>query len=261
MKSFFVKAFVSEKNGEVVLNTLTRTDARNLLSFLEECKDKPLSVEIKDTSAGKTYEQLKTIYALSSIIYETMFFRRPTDSENHAFVNDLITSFGEKRVSILDPEKLVSIPLKELNKYQLSELIYKIANFLVEMCQLPPRLDIDVRELFIEWQDWRSSQRRDIADMNEEGNYLSLMEWKERNNFSFATGKSAFYEPLEVAHIVSRGADKEDIDEVWNLMMLTHYEHIEIMHKKGWNAFLRLYPHLRGRVERARELAGKLKLV
>ena len=111
MKSFFVKAFVSEKNGEVFLNTLTRADARNLLSFLEECKDKPLSVEIKDTSAGKTYEQLKTIYALSSIIYETMFFRRPTDSENHAFVNDLITSFGEKRVSILDPEKLVSIPL------------------------------------------------------------------------------------------------------------------------------------------------------
>ena len=67
--------------------------------------------------------------------------------------------------------------------------------------------------------------------------------------------------PLEVAHIVSRGADKEDIDEVWNLMMLTHYEHIEIMHKKGWNAFLEIYPHLRGRVKRARNLAGKLKLV
>ena len=87
MKTFFVKAFVNEKNGEIVLNTLTRADARNLLSFLEECKDKPLSVELKDTSAGKTYEQLKTIYALSSIVYETMFFKRPTDTENHAFVH------------------------------------------------------------------------------------------------------------------------------------------------------------------------------
>ena len=97
--------------------------------------------------------------------------------------------------------------------------------------------------------------------MDENGSYLSLQDWKERNNFSFASGISNKAMPLEVAHIVSRGADKEDIDEVWNLMMLTHYEHIEIMHKKGWNAFLEIYPHLRGRVERATNLAGKLKLV
>lgn len=261
MKSFFVKAFVSAKDSDIIIRTVTRADEKNLLSFLEEVKDKPLSVELKDVSAGKTYDQLKTVYALSSIIYETMFFERPTDSQNHSFVTDLVTMFGEKRASLVRPEEEVSIPVKEMNKYQISDLIYKMSNFLIQMCQLPPRLDIDVRELFTEWQDWRSSLKHDIADMDENGNYLSLIEWKEKNNFSFASGKSSAYEPLEVAHIVSRGADKEDIEEVWNLMMLTHYEHIEIMHKKGWNAFLELFPHLRGRVERAREMAGKLKLI
>jgi hypothetical protein len=31
-------------------------------------------------------------------------------------------------------------------------------------------------------------------------------------------------------------------------------------HMIGWDAFLQIYPHLRGRVERARRLAGKLEL-
>jgi hypothetical protein len=40
---------------------------------------------------------------------------------------------------------------------------------------------------------------------------------------------------------------------------MTPEEH-EQQHRMGWDGFLRIYPHLLGKVERARRLAGKLKL-
>jgi hypothetical protein len=38
---------------------------------------------------------------------------------------------------------------------------------------------------------------------------------------------------------------------------MTPEEH-EQQHRRGWDEFLMVYPHLRGRVERARRMAGKL---
>jgi hypothetical protein len=42
-------------------------------------------------------------------------------------------------------------------------------------------------------------------------------------------------------------------------MALLPEEH-EQQHRLGWDGFLQIYPHLRGRVDRARRLAGKLEL-
>lgn len=75
--------------------------------------------------------------------------------------------------------------------------------------------------------------------------------------YSEASGRC---ERLELAHIVSRGADYADIEESWNIIVLTHDEHRQVQHQKGWDVFLETYPHLRGRVEKAREMAGKLPL-
>jgi hypothetical protein len=45
----------------------------------------------------------------------------------------------------------------------------------------------------------------------------------------------------------------------WNWIALLPEEH-EAQHRTGWDGFLDIYPHLRGRVRRARNLAGKLEL-
>jgi hypothetical protein len=55
---------------------------------------------------------------------------------------------------------------------------------------------------------------------------------------------------------VSRGADAADIEMSWNWLALLPEKHAE-QHRLGWDTFLRMYPHLRGRVARARRLAGK----
>jgi hypothetical protein len=80
--------------------------------------------------------------------------------------------------------------------------------------------------------------------------------WRDRHPYSAASGKGG---DIERAHIVSRGADHPDLEKSWNWIALLQDEHLE-QHRIGWDAFLQIYPHLRGRVERARRLAGKLEL-
>jgi len=46
---------------------------------------------------------------------------------------------------------------------------------------------------------------------------------------------------------------------LWNWIALLPEEH-EQQHRQGWDKFLQIYPHLQGRVNRARSLARKLEL-
>ena len=92
---------------------------------------------------------------------------------------------------------------------------------------------------------------------DENGEMISIEEFRQRHPISFASGVGG---ALELAHIVSRGADEIHRDCCWNTMMLTPEEHRK-QHQVGWNEFLKIYPHLRGRVERARRIAGKLALL
>lgn len=52
-----------------------------------------------------------------------------------------------------------------------------------------------------------------------------------------------------VAHIRSRGAG--GADEGWNLLRLSDRVHVLVQHTKGWGEFMRRYPHLRWKIEKA----------
>jgi hypothetical protein len=85
---------------------------------------------------------------------------------------------------------------------------------------------------------------------------MPVDEWRERHPYSEASGRTG---DIVRAHIVSRGSDAADIEKTWNWIALLHEEHMQ-QHQIGWDAFLQIYPHLRGRVDRARRLAGKFDL-
>jgi hypothetical protein len=108
------------------------------------------------------------------------------------------------------------------------------------------------------WEEWRGTLENDPVDYAdlECTRFLSEEEWREKHPYSEASGKGG---NIEQAHIVSRGADAPDIEKAWNWIALLHEEHMQ-QHQIGWDGFLQIYPHLRGRVNRARNLAGKLEL-
>ena len=134
-------------------------------------------------------------------------------------------------------------------------IINSIFKLIIENCDLSDKDQITVRELFIEFKEQTSVGDGNPCDYDTDGNLLSIDEWCERNNVSMASGVA---DSLEIAHIVSKDKRADLRDCVWNFLRLTHYEHIEIQHKKGWNEFLSIYPHLIPRVNNAYDMSHEL---
>jgi hypothetical protein len=126
------------------------------------------------------------------------------------------------------------------------------------MCSLDHDTQSQVIDVLQEWEEWRGSIEIDPMDYSDHEctRLLTEEEWREKHQVSEASGRGG---DIVRAHIVSRGADAADIEKAWNWTALLHEEHLE-QHRLGWDQFLQIYPHLRGRVGRARKLAGKLDL-
>jgi hypothetical protein len=106
------------------------------------------------------------------------------------------------------------------------------------------------------WEEWRGTLENDPVDYEDLActRLLTEAEWRKKHLVSEASGQGG---QIVRAHIVSRGADTADIEKAWNWIALLWDEH-EQQPRIGWDTFLLIYPHLRGRVDRARKLAGKL---
>ncbi len=205
-----------------------------------------LKCEIDAQFQKRSFKQLATVWVLVTVIFESMEGRKPTESERYDLYLDLLEEYADKVPSKITGE-LRSVRISESNTMAAARFIDGLLFHLATYCELKTDLQADVRKVLYEWELWRGKQKEDIND------YRTLNDLKERVKYSEASGKS----PVEYHHIVSRGAAPQFIDCAWNILALTHEEHM-FYHKYGWNAFLDKYPHLRGRVEKAIEKAGKL---
>jgi len=204
-------------------------------------------------SEAKTYKQVNTLWALITIIFESQNGRKPTDEEKYSLYLDILDAYADRTVNKLTGTSR-PVHLSESNVTQAAKLIQACFDLIVDMCDLDLSLQADVRELFWEWQKWRGSLKSDPIDYRDEfmTEPITDEEWREIHKISDASGKGGI---IEKAHIVSKGANIEAIDEPWNWLALTREEHM-IQHTKGWEHFLSLYPHLKGRVDRARRMAS-----
>ena len=109
--------------------------------------------------------------------------------------------------------------------------------------------------MFTEFIDWRGRQKRDPIDVDENGEWLTIDEWVKKNPASMASGST---ETVQCCHIITKNHRPDLRECVWNLLRMTHYEHIEIQHRHGWERLLSLYPHLIPRVRAAYDRAGEL---
>lgn len=257
VKNIEVKAILKKTSVGVVLEPATQADKVIFNNYVEQAEGKYISVDMRGMRATKTYDQLKAAWALISLIFESMYFRKPTAAERKQMHDDLIKEFAPRRKSLLHENETEPITMSEMSKEQLSCFIQSLIGFLSESCDLDNDGQLQVKQIFTEWENYKSTLDKDPDDYDENGEMLDIDTWREKHPVSFASGIGG---PLDLAHIVSRGADEIHKDCCWNTMMLTHEEHM-LQHAKGWNNFLELYPHLRGRVERARRIAGKLALL
>lgn len=208
-----------------------------------------LKCEIDAQFQKRSFKQLAAVWTLVTVIFESMEERKPTEQERYDLYLDLLEEYADKVPSKVSG-KLRPVHISESNTMAAARFIDGLLFHLATECELKTDLQAEVRDVLYQWEIWRGKQDTDINSER------SIAEMKKRVVYSEASGKS----PVEYHHIVSRGADVKAIDCAWNILALTHEEHM-FYHEKGWSAFLDRFPHLRGRVEKAIEKAGKLPLI
>jgi hypothetical protein len=112
----------------------------------------------------------------------------------------------------------------------------------------------DIDRYWLEFYEWRGKQKEDPLA----GQYESVKDYKEKVVFCEACRK--FLQPNEgqVAHIVSTGAG--GIDYGFNLFRLCTECHINAQHQQGWDKLVDKFPHIKWKIDKARELQNKKPL-
>jgi hypothetical protein len=205
----------------------------------------------------RTFRQNSAVWKLVTVIFESMEGRLPDEDEKYGLYLDLLDAYADKVPNRIKGG-LRPVHISEANSLEGSRFIDGLLVHLATECDLTYEAQTTVQEVLQEWERWRGGLEYDHADYADAGQteMLTELEWRRRHVYSEASGRGG---AIVRAHIVSRGTDAPDIEKAWNWMALLPEEHEE-QHRLGWDRFLDIYPHLRGRVGRARNLAGKLEL-
>jgi hypothetical protein len=205
----------------------------------------------------RTFKQNAAVWKLVTVIFESMEGRLPDEEEKHGLYLDLLDTYADKTPNRIKGG-LRPVHISEANSLEGSKFIEGLLYHLVTECDLSYEAQTTVREVLREWEAWRGGMETDHTDYAGDGQtaLLTEAEWRMKRVYSEASGRGG---GIVRAHIVSRGSDAGDIEKAWNWMALLPEEHEE-QHRLGWEGFLQIYPHLRGRVDRARRLGGKLSL-
>jgi hypothetical protein len=242
-----------KKDNDLILkffSTKTAREDRNQKEFfVQAALDLPYQ--------KRTFKQNAAVWKLVTVIFESMEGRLPTEEEKYALYLDLLDAYVDKVPNRIKGG-LRPVHISEANSLEGSKFIDGLLSHLATECSLSYEAQATVQEVLQEWENWRGGLERDPADYAdvEQTEMLTELEWRRKHVYSEASGRGG---AIVRAHIVSRGADASDMEKSWNWAALLPEEHEE-QHRLGWDEFLQIYPHLRGRVERARRLAGKTEL-
>lgn len=244
------------QNGSYLLLPATPAEKNALDVFCGSVGSKYVTVTLNCARGNKTYNQVKTVFALISLLFQSNYDRKPSNEESQKMYESLLLDYADKEPDLLHPERDVPVSLSRMSKRQASQFISSLFSLVIENCDLDDRQQVDVKSMFQEFKRNTSVGEGNPCDYDSAGALFSIDKWCEANNVSMASGVNDG--TLEVAHIVSKGSHPEFRNCVWNFLRLTHYEHIEIQHRKGWNEFLSIFPHLIPRVKNAFDNAGEI---
>lgn len=247
------------ENGCYLLLPATPADRELINSFCDNIGQNYVTVTVNRHRGTKSYDQVKTIFALINIRFYLKNHRYPTDTEQAKEYSELLWLYAEREPVAEGSEETAPIPLSAMSKSQAAMFISSIIAEIYEYMGngLSDAMQIELKEIFEEFQAANGHGVGNPMDYDKDGNLLSEEEWRAKNHFSFASG--AVTEDLQLHHILSRGAHDAFRDCAWNWIMLTDYEHNRIIHAKGgWQKFLELFPHCAPRIKIAYDMAHEM---
>ncbi len=113
----------------------------------------------------------------------------------------------------------------------------------------------DMKKLWENWHRWRYEQDNDPL-FNAESE-LGWDKYKELHPVCELCGlPDNEYDPLIQMHIISKGSDTAIREMPWNWLR-SHNSHHILQHNEGWEIIEKSYPHIVGKLKRARLMQGK----
>lgn len=207
-----------------------------------------LKCEIDAAFQKRSFKQLSAVWKLVEVIFESENQRKPVEDEKYELYLDLLELYADKIPNRYN-KQLRAIHISESNTVAAAHFIDGLLYHLSTMCSLTDDLQATVRSVLYEWEIWRGKQMHDINDDR------TIEEMRKYVVYSEASGRT----PVHFHHIVSRGACPAAVDKAWNIMALTPDEHAFFHEQcKNWDEFLEVYPHLRGKVEKAQKKCASL---
>ena len=244
------------ENGSYLLLPATPADKNVLNAFAESLGNKYARIVFSKMTPNKSYDQVKTVFALIDLRFFIKNHRYPTDKEQAYEYSCLLWKYAPREPNPLNPKESAPITLSKMSKSQAASFISSIIADIYEFSgdMLMDSQAVELKEIFEEFMS--AEGVHNPVDYDENGNMLSEDEWRKKNHFSFASGVDT--PDLQLHHIIAR-AHPVSRDCSWNWMMLTDYEHNRLIHAKGgWQKFLMIYPHLATRVKTAFDNAHEI---
>lgn len=252
--SFFHGALINDK---IVLKVNDEKDLFNIKKLFRSKGEREkrsqkeilLKCEIDAEFQHRSFKQLRAVWKLIEVIFESENERKPLEEEKYELYLDLLELYADK-VPNRYSNQLRSIHISEANTVAGSHFIEGLLFHLATMCHLTMDQESTVRSVLYDWEIARAKMDIDINDER------TIEDLRKYVKFSEASGRGGV---IHFHHIVSRGACPAAIEKAWNLMALTPDEH-DFFHQqcKTWDEFLEVYPHLRGKVERAQRKCAEL---
>lgn len=246
-------------NGSYLLLPATPADKITLNQFCDSIGQNYVTVTVNRQRGNKSYDQVKTIFALIDVRFFLKNNRRPTDTEQAKEYSELLWKYADREPVVEGSEETAPVSLSAMSKSQAAMFVSSIMAEIWEYMGngLTDAMQIELKEIFEEFQSANGYGVGNPIDYDKDGNLLTMDEWRKKNHFSFASG--VVTEDLQLHHIMTRNSKPQLADVAWNWIMLTDYEHNRIIHAKGgWQKFLELFPHCAPRIKNAYDMAHEM---
>ncbi|MCK5217845.1 MAG: hypothetical protein KAJ93_08650 [Methanosarcinales archaeon] len=205
-----------------------------------------LDIEVKIRGKARTLPQNALYWALVTILALEVYMENGWEDVIH---EEMLEIYAPKIVSKLHK---TSVPKrsKDMDTTEFTRLIEGVLHELSEHgVSITDPSDMD--------QYWKNYAKIRFSGGKDHGyrEGESLPDYAKRVNYCEACRKylrpGSFGYDGNLAHIVSRGTGGEDA--TWNIIHLCAKHHLSVQHQKGWEYFLKQFPHLQGKYDLAHE--------
>ena len=254
--------FLKKKDTEFTVEidarcTIVETQVGGRLTLLFQ--DSP-TIFMKPYEPIASRGHINTLRGIERFIAYAIAGEKPSD--------DMVDDVHEAIVESVMPEIVNRYNGKKYHKRtsegsskEIARCVEQALNWLAT-CDIPDAvvcaMGKSMKALWLEWYTWRYNEETDPLYDDEQ-----QMDWEKYCEFHPVCELCAIAgtdgDPLERMHIVSKGAEARAYEYPWNWLRVHNSHHVPVQHQHGWKATESEFPHIVGKLKRARIMAQKME--